>query len=195
MIACTVTSSLLHFVINWHCCTSCWLSHKKMVKKSILTWWWKCQTSSNSITKNCGVFQLPMYTMLLWNYNCLNRRRWDSTWRVAFAREQYLFSHAPSVIRKTDNRDPSRWRWFPVKVTQGGTRTHDLGNGLPCPNQLSYRVTWQLSGWVWLLKAELPGIHPKWIPSWHVRWGGCGEREVQGTGSDSRHAPDLTVKL
>ena len=28
-----------------------------------------------------------------------------------------------------------------VKVTQGRTPTHDLGNGLPYPNQLSYRVT------------------------------------------------------
>ena len=60
--------------------------------------------------------------------------------------------------------------------------------------QLSYRVTQQLSG-IWLLKAELPGIQPKRIPSWHVRWGGCGKCEARGTGSDIRHAPDLTVRL
>ena len=64
---------------------------------------------------------------------------------------------------------------------------------MPCSNQLSYQVTQQLSGWVRVLKAELPGIQPKLIPSWHVQWGGCGECEVQGTGSDFRHAPDLTV--
>ena len=59
-----------------------------------------------------------------------------------------------------------------VTGTQGGTRTHDLANGLPFSNQLSYQVTLQLSGWIWVHnKAELPGIQPKWIPSWHVRWG------------------------
>ena len=121
-----------------------------------------------------------------------------------------------------------------MTLTQGGTQTCDLANGLPCSNQLSYRVTRQLSGclpclgdikvicyiaWVgmwylsihnnvhtdrqyliplfwgrvamstlrcwyylgvWLLKAELPGIQPKRIPSWHVWWGGCREHEVGG---------------
>ena len=43
-------------------------------------------------------------------------------------------------------------------MTQGGTRTHDLANCLPCSNQLSYRVTLKLRGWVRVLKAELPGI-------------------------------------
>ena len=33
-------------------------------------------------------------------------------------------------------------------MTQGGTRTRDLVNGLPCSNQLSYWFTRQLSGWV-----------------------------------------------
>ena len=33
-----------------------------------------------------------------------------------------------------------------VTVTQGKTRTQDLANVLPCSNQLSYRVTQQLSG-------------------------------------------------
>ena len=33
-----------------------------------------------------------------------------------------------------------------LTVTQGGTPTRDLANGLPCSNQLSYRVTRQLSG-------------------------------------------------
>ena len=28
-----------------------------------------------------------------------------------------------------------------MTVTQGGTQTHDLANGLPCSNQLSYQVT------------------------------------------------------
>ena len=50
-----------------------------------------------------------------------------------------------------------------MTVTQGGTRTHDLANGLPCSNQLSYWVTRQLSGWVRVLKAELPGIQLKII--------------------------------
>ena len=59
---------------------------------------------------------------------------------------------------------------------------------------LSYRVTQQLSGWVRVLKAELPGIQLKQIPSWHAWWGGCGEREARGTGPDFRHAPDLTVR-
>ena len=61
-----------------------------------------------------------------------------------------------------------------VTVTQGGTQTHDLANGQPCSNQLNYWVTWQLSGWIRVLKAELPGIQPKRIPSWHVRWGDTG---------------------
>ena len=80
-----------------------------------------------------------------------------------------------------------------VTVIQGGTRTHDLANDLPCSNQLSYQVNPQLSGWVWVLKAELPGIQPKRISNWHVRWGGCGEHEAIGTGSDFRHAPDLSL--
>ena len=33
------TNSLLHFTINWHCCTSCWSSQKKTVKELTLTWW------------------------------------------------------------------------------------------------------------------------------------------------------------
>ena len=41
-------------------------------------------------------------------------------------------------------------------MTQGGTQTCDLANGLPCSNQLSYQVTQKLSGWVQILKAELP---------------------------------------
>ena len=70
-------------------------------------------------------------------------------------------------------------------VTQGRNQTHNLANGLPCSNQLSYRVTRQLSGWIQVLKAELPGIHLKQTPSCHVWWGGCGEREVRGIGLDS----------
>ena len=65
-----------------------------------------------------------------------------------------------------------------LTVTQGGIQTHDLANGLLRSNQLSYRVTRQLSGRIQVLKAELPGIQPKRIQSWHVRWGGCGEREA-----------------
>ena len=57
-----------------------------------------------------------------------------------------------------------------MTVTQERTQTHDLANGLPCSNQLSYQVTRQLSGWIRVLKAELPGIQPKRIPSWHVQW-------------------------
>ena len=57
-----------------------------------------------------------------------------------------------------------------MTTTQGGTQTHDLANGLPCFNHLSYQVTQQLSG-----RIEQPGIQPKWIPSWHVQWEGCGE--------------------
>ena len=38
-----------------------------------------------------------------------------------------------------------------MTVTQGGTRAHNLVDGLPCSNQLSYRITWQLSGWIWVL--------------------------------------------
>ena len=72
-----------------------------------------------------------------------------------------------------------------MTVTQGKTRAHNLANGLPCSNQQSFRVTQQLSGWVRLLKAELPGIKPKHIPSWHVRWGGCDKCENQGAGSCS----------
>ena len=41
-----------------------------------------------------------------------------------------------------------------LTVTQGGTRTRDLANGLPCSDQLSYRVTRQLSGRIRVLKAE-----------------------------------------
>ena len=66
-----------------------------------------------------------------------------------------------------------------MRVTYGGTRTHDLANGLPCSNQLSYRITWLLSDWVQVLKAELPGIQLKQIPRWHVWWGGCGKRQAQ----------------
>ena len=62
-------------------------------------------------------------------------------------------------------------------VTQGRTWTRDMANGLPCSNQLSYRVTRQLSGWVRVLKAELPRIQPNRIPSWHVWWGGCGKED------------------
>ena len=62
-------------------------------------------------------------------------------------------------------------------VTQGGTRTHNMANGLPCSNQLSYWVTRQLSGWVQVLKAELPEIQLNLIPSWHVWWGGCGKED------------------
>ena len=54
---------------------------------------------------------------------------------------------------------------------------------LPCFKQLSFQVIRQLSGWVRVLKAEVPGIQPKQILSWHV-WGrgggGKGEREIKG---------------
>ena len=54
---------------------------------------------------------------------------------------------------------------------------------LPCSKQLSFQVIPQLSGWVWVLKAEVPGVQPKQIPSWHV-WGrgGRGRREGEGEG-------------
>ena len=67
-----------------------------------------------------------------------------------------------------------------LTVTQGGTQTCDLANDLPCSNQLSYWVTWQLSGQIRVLNAELPGIQPKQISSWYIQWGGCSEREAQG---------------
>ena len=38
-----------------------------------------------------------------------------------------------------------------------------------------------------------PTPRPGQMPPWVV-WGGCGEREAQGTGSDFRHAPNLTVR-
>ena len=80
-------------------------------------------------------------------------------------------------------------------MTQGGTRTRKLDNGLPYSNQLSYRVIWQLSGRVQVFKAELPWIWPKWIPSWHVWWGGCDECEAQGSHTQIfKHAPDLKVR-
>ena len=60
-----------------------------------------------------------------------------------------------------------------MTVTQGGTQTHDLANGLPCSNQLSYRVTCQLSGWIRMLQAELPEIQPKRIPSMFDGGGGA----------------------
>ena len=82
-----------------------------------------------------------------------------------------------------------------MTVTQGGTRTRDLANGLPCSNQLSYRVTQQLSGRVRVLKAELPGIQPKRIPSWRIRWGGCGERAMQCTGWGRSHGSLFSASL
>ena len=51
---------------------------------------------------------------------------------------------------------------------------------LPCSKQLSFQVIPELSGWVWVLKAEVPGIQPKQIPSWHV-WG-RGGKEGRGRG-------------
>ena len=42
-----------------------------------------------------------------------------------------------------------------MTMTQGGTQTHNLANVLYI--QLSYWVIWQLSGWVWVFKADLPG--------------------------------------
>ena len=81
------------------------------------------------------------------------------------------------------------------KVTQGGTQTHDLANGLPCSNQLSYRVTRQLSGQVQVLKAELPGIQPKQIPRWHVRWEHSFSSSVRWRGFSKkiRKSEPLTV--
>ena len=67
-----------------------------------------------------------------------------------------------------------------LTVTQGGTQTCDLANDLPCSNQLSYWVTWQLSGQIRVLNAELPGIQSKQISSWYIQWGGCSECEAQG---------------
>ena len=100
-----------------------------------------------------------------------------------------------------------RGRWQIKKkgewLKELGTRTRNLDNGLPCSNQLSYRVIWQLSyrviwqlsGRVWVFKAELPQIWPKWIPSWHIWWGGCDECEAQGSYAQIfKHAPDLTVR-
>ena len=49
------------------------------------------------------------------------------------------------------------WSW--LYLWKGGTRTCDLVNGLPCSSQLSYQVIRQLSDQVWVLKANLPGIH------------------------------------
>ena len=43
-----------------------------------------------------------------------------------------------------------------MTMAQGGTWTNNLANSLPCSNQLTYQVIWQLSGWVWVLKAEFP---------------------------------------
>ena len=63
-------------------------------------------------------------------------------------------------------------------VTQGGTRTRNLANGLPYSNQLSYRVTWQLSGRVRVFKAELPGIQPKLACSRVPNYGSSNKQEV-----------------
>ena len=51
---------------------------------------------------------------------------------------------------------------------------------LPWSKQLNFQVIPQLSGWVWILKAEVPGIQPKQIPSWHVwRRGGRGRGRLK----------------
>ena len=76
-------------------------------------------------------------------------------------------SHWERKVRNKDEKEEGKMR-----VNYGGTRTHDLANGLPCSNQLSYRITQLLSDWVQVLKAELPGIQLKQIPRWHVWWGG-----------------------
>ena len=55
-----------------------------------------------------------------------------------------IFRHAPHLIvrlsksmrRKEIKREIKREK--KLTVTQGGTQTHNLANGLPCCNQLSY---------------------------------------------------------
>ena len=49
-----------------------------------------------------------------------------------------------------------------MTIIQRETRTLDLENALPYSSQLSYQVIWQLSDWIWALKAELPGIRSEY---------------------------------
>ena len=74
-----------------------------------------------------------------------------------------------------------------LTVTQGGTQTHDLTNGLPCSSQLSYWVTRQLSGWIIFkylhVRLSCQGSTQSGYQA-GMSDGGCGEREARGAGSD-----------
>ena len=104
-------------------------------------------------------------------------------WQAQSARHRLRFqtcsrpdSQTSKSVRKKGEKDKKekgggKWQWLRRR-----TQPRDLANGLPCSDQLSYQVTRQLSGWVRVLKAELPGIQPKRIPSWHVRCGECEKK-------------------
>ena len=81
-----------------------------------------------------------------------------------------------------------------MTVTQEGTQTHDLANGLPFSNQLSYWDIWQLSDWIRVLKAELQGIQPKWIPAGMSDGEGAASTKRKAQAQIFRHAPDMTVR-
>ena len=70
--------------------------------------------------------------------------------------------------------------WIPG-TSALSTRTQPLSCRMTWKSkQLSFQVILQLSGWVRVLKAEVPGIQPKQIPSWHVwRRGGRGRGRLK----------------
>ena len=53
------------------------------------------------------------------------------------------------MVRK---KGGEKWQWLRRR-----TRNRDLGNALPCSNQLSYQVIRQLSGWVQVLRSSCQG--------------------------------------
>ena len=84
-------------------------------------------------------------------------RRMQSAWRT-----QLLTCSKPDsqtlIWSKSLREEDEKQRWERKRgkktLTPGGTQTRNLANGLPYSNQLSYQVTWQLSGWVWV-ESEL----------------------------------------
>ena len=124
--------------------------------------------NTHNINVNDSVF-LPTFD---WFFPSCHGARGGGTTRVKCEAQAQLLirfrpdrtypsqSHQEGKVRKKDMKK----RGGKMTMTKGGTWTCDLANGLPDSNQ----VIWQLSGWVRLHKAKLPGFQLKRIPSWHA---------------------------
>ena len=134
------------------CVCSSNTDHRLQQGKIIPHWLNLCLSLQNTFESNGRVISWIVEVLQGLPYNCCN---WLSYKLVLILCWQSDLNLSQSQWERNKN---GKERGEKMTMTQRGTQTCNLAKvPLPCSNQQRYWVTRQLSGWVWVLMAELPG--------------------------------------